>query len=229
MAPGALFSFNHAIGEITPDKGYVEAAVVDGQAIGRDIGGGICQVSTTMFRAAYYAGFSWEERWPHRYRFPFYELDNVTPGLDASILQPDGDPFSGGDFSFRNPSQTSWLLIEAYVEAPRAYVIVYGPDFGWTVDISAPNYSASSDDTPQPPDEEVVDDTLSPGTVNPKEYGLHSTDVSYDRTVTDTKGNIVLSDNLYSHYYERPALWAVSPDMQGQSPAASGAITVTHP
>ena len=231
VAPGALFSFNHAIGEITADKGYVDAAVVDGQAIGRDIGGGICQVSTTMFRAAYFSGFNAEERWPHRYRFPFYEQDNYGPGLDASILQPEGAPFSGGDFSFYNPSKTSWLLIEAYVDAPHAYVIIYGPDFGWTVKVSDPNFGDSADDTPQPKDVEVVDDSLPAGYISPypTEYGLHSTDVSYDRTVTDRDGNVVLSDNLYSHYYERAAIWTVSPDMAGQSPAGSGATTVTNP
>jgi vancomycin resistance protein YoaR len=224
VAPGALFSFNHAIGEITADKGYVEAAVVDGQAIGRDIGGGICQVSTTMFRATYFGGFAAEERWPHRYRFPFYEQDNYGPGLDASILQPEGNPFGGGDFSFYNPSKTSWLLIEAYVDAPRAYVIIYGPDFGWTVKVSDPTYG--TDIVKQPPDVEVVDDTLPPGTINKTEYGLSSSEVSYDRTVTDKDGNVVLSDNLYSYYYERAAIWTVSPDMAGQSPAGSGATTV---
>lgn len=227
VAPGALFSFNHAIGEITADKGYEEAAIVDGQAIGRDIGGGICQVSTTTFRAAFYAGFQSEERWAHRYRFPFYELDGWTPGIDASILQPEGNPFGGGDYSFWNPSDSAWLLIEAYVDAPHAYVIIYGPDLGWKVQVSDPDYGNPADVVKQPPDQEVVDDTLPGGTVQMKEYGLSSTDVSYTRTVTDRDGNIVRQDTLYSHYYERATLWAVSPDMKGQSPAATGATTIT--
>jgi vancomycin resistance protein YoaR len=228
VPPGALFSFNHAIGEITADKGYTEAAIVDGQAIGRDIGGGICQVSTTTFRAAFFAGFQSEERWAHRYRFPFYELDGWTPGLDASILQPEGNPFGGGDYSFWNPSDSAWLLIEAYVDAPHAYVIIYGPDLGWTVKVSDPEYGSPSDVVKQPPDQEVVDDTLEPGTVNMKEYGLSSSDVSYERTVTDRDGNIVRQDSLYSHYYERATLWAVSPDMKGQSPAGTGATTIVE-
>lgn len=227
VAPGALFSFNHAIGEITADKGYTEAAVVDGQAIGRDIGGGICQVSTTTFRAAFFAGFQSEERWAHRYRFPFYELDGWTPGIDASILQPEGNPFGGGDYSFWNPSKTAWLLIEAYVDAPHAYVIIYGPDLGWTVKVSDPDYGNPADIVKQPPDQEQVDDTLPPGTVNMKEYGLSSSDVTYTRTVTDRNGNVVREDTLYSHYYERATLWAVSPDMKGQSPAAKGETTIT--
>ena len=232
VAPGALFSFNHAIGEITADKGYVEAAVVDGQSIGRDIGGGICQVSTTMFRAAYFSGFKSEERWSHTFRFPFYEQDGYGPGLDASILQPDGAPFSGGDYSFYNPSATSWLLIEAYTEttdAPRAYVIIYGPDFGYTVTVGDPTYGPVTD--PQPPDVEIVDPTLPPGTLPtyPTEYGLHSTDVSYDRTVSDSNGKVLFEDTLFSHYDARPASWTVSSDEAGQSPAATGATTVTNP
>ena len=89
VRPGGEFSFNHAVGIITTEAGFVESQVIDGERIGRDVGGGICQVSTTVFRAALYAGLPISEWWHHRYRLGFYELDGWTPGIDASILQPE--------------------------------------------------------------------------------------------------------------------------------------------
>src|SRR5690348_6817985 len=68
IPPKSTFSFNHAIGIITEDAGFVESNVVDGERIGRDVGGGICQVSTTVFRAAFRAGLPITEWHPHRYR-----------------------------------------------------------------------------------------------------------------------------------------------------------------
>ncbi|MCA9859813.1 MAG: VanW family protein, partial [Thermomicrobiales bacterium] len=134
IPPHGTFSFNHSIGVIGPDLGFVEGQVIDGEKIGRDYGGGICQVSTTVFRAAFYAGMPIVEGWPHRWRLGFYELDGWTAGLDASIMQPEGDPFGGGDFRFENPTD-SWMLIESYVEYPRVIVIIYGADLGYTVDV----------------------------------------------------------------------------------------------
>ncbi|MCC6791374.1 MAG: VanW family protein, partial [Thermomicrobiales bacterium] len=137
IPPHGEYSFNHSIGIISADKGYVESGVIQGDRVGRDIGGGICQVSTTVFRAALLAGLQITEWWPHSYRLGFYELDGWKPGMDASILQPDHDPFSGGDFKFINPSD-SWMLVESYTADERVYVIIYGPDLGYTIDISEP-------------------------------------------------------------------------------------------
>src|SRR5215211_1218172 len=74
IPPQSEFSFNGSIGWIDEDKGFVEAQVIDGEKIGKDIGGGICQVSTTVFRAAYLAGLPITEWWPHRFRIGFYEF-----------------------------------------------------------------------------------------------------------------------------------------------------------
>ncbi len=82
VRPGEEFSFNYAIGDITAEAGYVEAAVVDGERIGKDVGGGICQVSTTVFRAAFLAGFPITEWWPHLYRLELLR----TRWLDAPDL-----------------------------------------------------------------------------------------------------------------------------------------------
>jgi vancomycin resistance protein YoaR len=216
VPPGEEFSFNHAIGVIDKEKGYVEAPVIDGERIGRDIGGGICQVSTTAFRAALKSGLPITEWWPHTYRLAFYEQDDWDPGFDASILQPEEDPFSGGDFKFLNPTD-SWLLVESYTENNRVYVVIYGPELDYTVTFTEPHLS----DPIPPPDEEIeqTDDKLPPGTVQQTELEQEGLEVTYDRTVTDRDGNVVRQDTWDTRFESRPNVWTVSPDMEGKSPA----------
>ncbi len=217
VPPGGEFSFNHAIGIIESSKGYVDAGVIDGQNIGRDIGGGICQVSTTVFRAALKAGFPITEWHPHTYRLAFYEKDGWQAGYDASILQPDWDPMSGGDFKFQNPTD-SWLLIEAWTTDINDFVIIYGPDLGYTVNISDPTIGE-----PFPPDNqpyEIVDENLPPGTVNQTQGTVDGVNVSFTRQVYDRDGNLLIDEQFDSPYQAHPDAYTVSPDMQGKSPAS---------
>jgi vancomycin resistance protein YoaR len=218
VPPHGTFSFNHAIGEITLDKGYVEGGIIDGQRIGRDVGGGICQVSTTVFRAALYAGVPIVEWWPHTYRLNFYEQDGWEPGYDASILQPDGNPFGGGDFRFSNPTD-SWMLVEAYTtDDQRVYVIIYGAETGYKVSFSPTRISDPIPTTEH--DIETVDDTLPSGTVEQTEASQPGYDVQFDRTVTDKGGNVIIQETYDSEFASRPNVYKVSPDMQGKSPAS---------
>ncbi|MBA3379085.1 MAG: VanW family protein, partial [Chloroflexia bacterium] len=74
VPPGGIFSFNDAIGEITYERKFQEALVVQGEGVDRNVGGGVCQVSTTIFRTAPNAGMPITEWYPHPYRLPNYEL-----------------------------------------------------------------------------------------------------------------------------------------------------------
>jgi vancomycin resistance protein YoaR len=215
IPPHGEYSFNHSIGVITADKGYVESGVIQGDRVGRDIGGGICQVSTTVFRAALLAGLEITEWWPHSYRLSFYELDGWEPGMDASILQPDHDPFSGGDFKFRNPSD-SWMLMESYTENERVYVIIYGPDLGYNIDISEPVLSEPIKNDED--DLEVVNPDLPSGTIN--QYEIDGYNVSFTRTVSDKDGNVIETREFVTYFGSHPNVWQVSPDMAGESPAS---------
>lgn len=216
IPPGKEFSFNRAVGVINAEKGFVEATVVQNERIGRDIGGGICQVSTTVFRAALTSGMPITEWWPHRYRLGFYELDGWTPGLDASILQPEGDPFSGGDFKFRNPTD-SWMLVESYTNGTNVYVIIYGPETGYTVSLDGPNVMEA---IPPTEDLEIVDEELPAGTITQTELKQEGLNVSYTRTIYDANGDVEVLDEWDTHFYPRGNVWKVSPDMEGQSPGA---------
>ena len=216
VRPGDMFSFNAAIGDITADKGYVEAPVIAGERIGKDVGGGICQVSTTVFRAAFEAGMPIYDWWPHEYRLAFYEFDGWTPGLDASILQ-EGPREDWGDFKFKNVTD-GYLLIEAYVDGQTDTVKIYGPHTGWTVTVSDPVYG---DDilAANQPDLEIVDPTLPAGTIEQSELHQDGLDVTYHRTVTASDGTIISDRDFHTVFAARGDVYKVSPDEKGQSPA----------
>ncbi|MDQ7037301.1 MAG: VanW family protein [Anaerolineae bacterium] len=112
IAPGEEFSFNYYLGDISYENGFVDGLVIFGGRTIAGIGGGICQVSTTIFRAAFSGGLAITERNSHGYRVGYYELANQAPGLDAAIWQPQRD------FKFQNNTPYH-LLIEATIYPGR--------------------------------------------------------------------------------------------------------------
>ena len=87
VPPGVVFSFNQAVGDVSAETGYKDLLIIWGDRTAIGVGGGLCQVSTTVFRAAYYGGFPFEERWNHGYVVGWYG----QPGLDATVYTPDVD------------------------------------------------------------------------------------------------------------------------------------------
>jgi len=136
VPPGGTFSFNQVVGAITYDKGYQDALVATAEMIGDDVGGGICQVSTTVFRAALFAGLPIVEWYAHTRRLPYYERDGWGPGFDASILQLGPNPEEWPDLKFENDTQ-HWLFIEASISDPHVYINIYGSHDGRTVDVDS--------------------------------------------------------------------------------------------
>jgi vancomycin resistance protein YoaR len=214
IPPWGEFSFNEAIGLIDEEKGFVEAQVIAGEKIGKDIGGGICQVSTTVFRAAYLAGLPITEWWPHRFRIGFYEYDGWKPGLDASILQPTDDPATWADFKFENPSD-SWMLVESWTDGVNVVVNLYGADLGYTVETTGPTWGEKFQMLPP---QEVVDPELDPGTVTQAQTGGIGEELSHYRVVRDRNGELLWERSFYTKYFPRGEIWKVSPDMKGQAP-----------
>src|SRR5690606_33302508 len=128
---GGEFSFNNLLGPITVENGFVEGTIIEGDFVATDIGGGVCQVSTTVFRAAANAGFQFSEWHPHSWRLAFYEADGSPPGYDGAIYQaPDWEL----DLRFTNPLD-SWLLLTMVVEGESVHAHFYGRDNGWTTTI----------------------------------------------------------------------------------------------
>lgn len=215
VKPGEMFSFNGAVGEITADKGYVEASVVVGERTGKDIGGGICQVSTTVFRAALRAGMPIEEWHPHTYRIQGYERDGWGAGFDASILQLGDDPAAWGDFKFQNTTD-GWLLVEAWTAYPHVIVNIYGKDMGTSVEITG---KFENEVPGEHEDLEVVKEDLPEGTMQQTEYPLDGYEAAFVRILKDKDGNVIAEREFYTRFQGRGNVWEVSPDMQGESPA----------
>ncbi len=214
IPPWGEFSFNESIGWIDEDKGFVEAQVIDGEQIGQDIGGGICQVSTTVFRAAYLAGLPITEWWPHRFRIGFYEYDGWDPGLDASILQPTEDPATWADFKFENPS-SQWMLVESWTDGVNVVVNIYGADLGYKIETTGPTWG---DKAQMLAPKEVVDEELDPGTVTLAQVAGIGEELSHYRVVRDRNGELLWERIFYTRYFPSGDIWKVSPDMKGEAP-----------
>ncbi len=114
--PGELFSFNTVVGERTEEKGYKRAPVIVKGELAEDIGGGICQVSSTLFNAVDLKGIEIVERYAHSKNVPY-----VPPGKDATVS------WWGPDFSFKNKYNQP-LLLRANVLDEKLVVRVYSSD-----------------------------------------------------------------------------------------------------
>ncbi len=127
LAPGEIFSFNAAVGAITAEKGYQWGEMIEAGSVVPALGGGICQVSTTVFRAAFWSGLEILERHPHSWRLPWYEAD-APPGMDATIA------LGGPDLRFRNNTGHHILIrVETDLQQKRQTVRIFGTPDGRTV------------------------------------------------------------------------------------------------
>lgn len=212
VPPGGSFSFNRAIGSIVEDPRFVPAGASEDGIPGTSVGGGVCQVTTTIFRAALKAGLPITEWWPHAYRNSYYEQGGWAPGFDASIQQPDGDPFGGSDFRFDNPT-AGWLLIQVTItEDTLLTVTILGPETNYLVEIDDPVFE---DVVPGWGQSESVDPDLPAGTVvldQPVRDGMR---VTVSRRVYSADGTLIAADTFVSDYRPQGAVYRVSPDMAG--------------
>ena len=150
VLPGETFSFNKATGERTAEKGYKEAAAISGGATRDEIGGGVCQTSSTLFNAVVRADLEIVERhghaWPSSY---------IEKGFDATVNWP------GLDFQFRN--NTDWpVFILANYANRKVTVNIYGMSLG--ADVRIDLESEVTRVLPQPEGTNyVVNTSLAPG------------------------------------------------------------------
>jgi vancomycin resistance protein YoaR len=201
VAPGETVSFNEAIGDISAAEGYRETKIIMDGTTAEGVGGGVCQVSTTLFRAAFWAGLPIVERHAHGYRVAYYEQGGIEPGLDATIYSP------SVDLKFVNDTG-AWLLIETFTNPQRATVTfqIYGPQLDRSVTMDGPTVGRSV----APPARRVeVDPAMAPGTSETLEYARSGVDVSLVRHVTDANGT--RSDEFFSRYRPTGEVIAVGP------------------
>ncbi len=135
IAPGAELSVNKYIGPVTQEAGFFPELVIKEHVTVPEYGGGLCQVSTTMFRAAVDAGFEITERRNHAYPVQYYG----KPGFDATIYQPHPD------LKFKNNSG-NWVLIQTSIKGKQLFFDFYGKSDGRKVKVDGPHTTEKKSD-----------------------------------------------------------------------------------
>ncbi len=221
IPPNTTFSMGDAIGNISLDNGYAEALIIyNGKTI-TGVGGGVCQVSTTLFRTAFFGGYPIVERNAHAYRVYYYEqtatgLDPLMAGLDATVY------FPLVDLKFTN-DRPYWLLMETYFSAKEDSLTwkFYSGDDGRTVNwknLGLLNVIPA----PDPLFQENPD--LPPGTCHQTDYTGDGADITVVRTVTRNGQQLSLpGDTIKTHYQPWQAVYQYSSDITDpQSLVAQG-------
>lgn len=114
VQPGDTFSFNKAVGKRTAERGFQEAGAISDGTLGKEFGGGVCQVNTTVMQAAMKSDYKLVERYPHSWPSSYTKV-----GLDATVT------WGGADFKFKNNSDYPVAIVASYVK-PKLIIKVYG-------------------------------------------------------------------------------------------------------
>lgn len=197
VAPGETFSFDKALGDVSAFTGYKQAYVIqNGKTVLGD-GGGVCQVSTTFFRALLNGGLPIIERHAHAYRVGYYEEDS-PPGIDATVFVPTVD------LKFKNDTG-NYILIQSQIDLDNLSLsyYLYGVKDGRTVSMTTP---VVSNVTPAPPDLYQDDPTLPSGTIKQTDFAAAGAHVSFSRTVTKN-GKEIIADTFVSNYQPWQAIY----------------------
>lgn len=210
LIPPGAFSFNGALGEVSERTGYKEAFVIVGDRTEQGVGGGVCQVSTTLFRAAYLAGLPILERYPHSYQVRYY----TPPGLDASVYQP------WRDLRFLNDTP-GHLYLQASLQGSGLRFHLFGTK-DRTVRLEGP---VVLERKPPLPERRILDPSLSFGAVKQVDFAAEGLTLYWRRAVRYRDGR-EKTDLLRSTYQPWGAVFLVGPTpeppKEGPAPRGGG-------
>jgi len=207
VAPGETFSMGAHMADVSLDNGFAEALIIYGGKTIKGVGGGVCQVSTTLFRAAFNAGFPIVERTPHAYRVSYYEQtpgggpDPRLVGLDATVY------FPLVDFKFTNDTP-NWILMETYPTSNSLTWKFYSTSDGRSVTYETtgpPNVVTA----PPPTFEENPE--LRKNEMKQVDWSANGADVDVNRTVWKN-GAVYFQDVISTHYEPWQAICQYGPD-----------------
>jgi vancomycin resistance protein YoaR len=188
IAPNETFSFNATTGERSEDKGFLEAPVIINGELKTGLGGGVCQVSTTTFNAAYEAGLSITDRTNHALYISHYPL-----GRDATVNYPDTD------LKFVNDTG-HWLWLRTFVGSSSLTVALYGTPQNRKVESEV----APLEVTGPIPTKRVPDPTMTVGTQVVEEAGAPPRSTNVRRRVFNEDGDLMYDHTWYSTYVAEP-------------------------
>ena len=204
IAPGAEFSFNKTTGERTAAKGFLVAPVIVNGELTNGLGGGVCQVSTTVFNAAFDAGVKITARTNHALYISHYPL-----GRDATVDYPDVD------LRFVNDTG-HWMLLRTFVGASSLTVSLYGTPTGRKVVATTTPLVAHG----KVKIKKTIDKSLKPGEVIVDDPGEPVLTTSVTRDVYTKAGKLLYHDVWSSYYRASPELERVGPSPKKKKPKA---------
>jgi vancomycin resistance protein YoaR len=193
IAPGAQFSFNGTTGERTADKGFEEAPVIINGELKNGLGGGICQVSTTVFNAAFDAGLQIDQRTNHALYISHYPT-----GRDATVNYPDLD------LKITNDTR-HWLLLRTFVGSGSLTVNFYGTPQSRRVESETADLVV----TGPVPVKRVDDPTMFKGETEVDIVGSPPRETSVHRKVYLENGTLLHDDTWSSRYVGEPTVMRV--------------------
>jgi hypothetical protein len=189
VGPGQTLSFMSAVGEISARTGFVEGLSIVGGALTQEVGGGICQVSTTLYQAAFSAGLEISERHSHSRMLSFFE---DTPGMEAAVYTPDLD------LRWRNDTPYQiYIATEFNAKQGVATVSLWGVSDGRTTTVAAPLIRNKREPGPGT---RTYDPTLPAGEVRQVVHARSGMDVVTGRLVRDVAGNVIRRESIVTHY-----------------------------
>jgi vancomycin resistance protein YoaR len=190
VAPGARFSFNETTGDRNEAKGFEEAPVIINGELQTGIGGGVCQVSTTLFNAVFEAGLSIERRTNHALFISHYPL-----GRDATVNYPDID------LVFTNDTD-KWLLVRTFVGAGSLTVNLYGAPQNRRVETDTAPLEVEG----KVPWKRIDDPTMFKGQKVVEQYGAPPRSTSVTRRVYASDGTLMYDSTWSSYYVGEPTV-----------------------
>ena len=208
---GEEFSFNTHLGPVNASTGYRPELVIKSFGTVPEYGGGLCQVSTTMYRAALLSGLDITERSNHSYAVSYYS-QVLGHGLDASIY------IGVKDLRFLNNSDAD-ILVHSYTIGNAAYFDFYGTKHIDRVELVGP---VNSNFRSPGARSVTVDASLPSGTVKVLDKANTGFNSYWERLIYDKDNNLIKTEEIFSNYRAVNEKLIVSPDYYGSTTPADG-------
>lgn len=205
VAPGETFSLLDTLRPFDAANGWLPELVIKGNKLEKELGGGLCQIGSTSFRAAMMSGQEIVERRNHSWAVSYYNY-NGKAGVDATIYDP------SPDFQFKNTTD-HYILWRTRIEGYDIYFEMWGTSDGRNGYFTEPvNYGYVSPG----PTEEVVDESLPPGTRNCAQHAYTGVSASFDYII-DWADGTQTTENYTSVYKAQPARCLVGPEPEEET------------
>ena len=191
VQPGETFSFNDTVGPRTEERGFLEGQAIENGLLVPSIGGGVCQVATTVFNAAFAGGYPIVRRANHSFYISHYPM-----GLDATVA--DGGP----DFQFRNDTEHA-----LYIAASSTDTTMTVSFFSAPLHRSVKYETGAQTEFVEPKTHYVLDESLPEGAIQPETTGERGFDVSVTYQVIDDDGEAIGEPGRFVSSYDPQDVW----------------------